>query len=70
MISQRIKELYFFFEKICLFSIGGFGNLRGTIEIWDVEGQKRVSSFEAPDSTDVKWSPDGQHILTTTCAPR
>ena len=29
-----------------------------------------MSSFEAPDSTDVKWSPDGQHILTTTCAPR
>jgi len=53
-----------------LLMLGGFGNLRGTIEIWDVEGQKRVSSFEAPDSTDVKWSPDGQHILTTTCAPR
>ena len=49
---------------------GGFGNLRGTIEIWDVEKQKEVSKFEASDATSVKWSPDGQHILTTTCAPR
>lgn len=50
--------------------IGGFGNLRGNIEIWNVEQKKKVSSFEAPDSTNVSWGPDGQHILTTTCAPR
>ena len=50
--------------------LGGFGNLRGAIEIWDVEKQKEVAKFEASDATAVKWSPDGQHILTSTCAPR
>lgn len=53
-----------------LLMLGGFGNLRGNIEVWDVEAKKAVANFEAPDSTDVKWAPDGQHILTSTCAPR
>ena len=53
-----------------LLMLGGFGNLRGNIEIWNIEGKKSVATFEAPDSTDVKWSPEGQHILTSTCAPR
>ncbi len=50
--------------------VGGFGNLRGRIEMWNVATNALISTFDAPDSTDVKWSPDGQHILTTTCAPR
>ena len=50
--------------------LGGFGNLRGNIEIWDIEGKKTAAKFEAPDTTGVSWSPDGQHILTSTCAPR
>ena len=53
-----------------LLLLGGFGNLRGNMEIWDVQGKKKAAQFEAPDSTDVKWSPDGQHIMTSTCAPR
>jgi len=53
-----------------LLMVGGFGNLRGKIEMWDVEKKCQVAIFDAPDSTDVKWSPDGQRILTTTCAPR
>ena len=50
--------------------LAGFGNLRGSIEMWDVATKKEVAKFEAPDSTDVKWSPDGQLICTSTCAPR
>lgn len=53
-----------------LLLIGGFGNLRGKVEMWDVAKKTQVSIFDAPDSTDVKWSPDGQRVLTTTCAPR
>jgi len=53
-----------------LLLIGGFGNLRGKVEIWDVGGKCKVSEFEAPDSTDVKWGPCGQLIMTSTCAPR
>lgn len=50
--------------------IGGFGNLRGKIEMWSVEKKVKVSEFEAPDSTMVSWCPDGQRFLTTTTAPR
>ena len=53
-----------------LLMIGGFGNLRGKIQMWDVAGKSLVSEFEAPDSTDVKWCPDGQRLMTSTCAPR
>jgi len=53
-----------------LLMIGGFGNLRGHIQMWDVAAKNLVSEFDAPDSTDVKWCPDGQRLLTTTCAPR
>ena len=53
-----------------LVMIGGFGNLRGRIQMWDVAGKTLVSEFEAPDSTDVRWCPDGQRLLTSTCAPR
>merc|ERR1711981_199218 len=38
--------------------------------MWDVAGKSLVSEFDAPDSTDVKWCPDGQRLLTSTCAPR
>merc|ERR1719242_202345 len=50
--------------------IGGFGNLRGKIEMWDVEKKTMVSTFDAPDSTSTSWCPDGQRFLTTTTAPR
>ena len=43
---------------------------RGKIDMWDVSGRTLISSFDAPDTTDVKWNPDGQHIVTSTCAPR
>ena len=53
-----------------LLLLGGFGNLRGNIEIWSVKDKKEVIKFEASDSTDLKWSPDGKLLMTSTCAPR
>lgn len=50
--------------------LGGFGNLRGTTEMWAVKEKKEICKFEAPDSTDIKWSPDGKLLMTSTCAPR
>ena len=64
------RNLALFNAQGSLLLLGGFGNLRGTIEIWDVQAKQSVATYEAPDSTEVKWSPDGQHILTATCAPR
>ena len=64
------KNLALWNPQGTILMIGGFGNLRGKIDMWDVANRSIISSFDAPDTTDVKWHPDGQHLLTTTCAPR
>ncbi|XP_078034618.1 eukaryotic translation initiation factor 2A [Augochlora pura] len=48
----------------------GFGNLRGHIELWDVNTKKLIANAEAPDTTLLQWSPDGEHFMTATTAPR
>ncbi|KAJ3655179.1 hypothetical protein Zmor_014316 [Zophobas morio] len=50
--------------------LGGFGNLRGHVEIWDTTNRKLIGSCEAADSTLLEWAPDGIHFLTATTAPR
>jgi len=66
------KNMAMYNQQGNILMIAGFGNLRGKIDMWNVSGGKpdHVSSFEAPDQTDVKWNPDGKHIVTSTCAPR
>lgn len=53
-----------------LLLLGGFGNLRGKIEVWDTKGYKLIAPMEAPDTTHLQWCPDGQHFMTSTTAPR
>ncbi|KAK1162546.1 hypothetical protein AOXY_G17427 [Acipenser oxyrinchus oxyrinchus] len=53
-----------------LLVLAGFGNLRGQMEVWDVKKYKLVSKPQAPDSTFFSWCPDGEHVVTATCAPR
>ncbi|XP_014206946.1 eukaryotic translation initiation factor 2A [Copidosoma floridanum] len=48
----------------------GFGNLRGGVELWDMEKRKLIATSDAPDSTLLEWSPDGEHYMTATTAPR
>ncbi|CAG9840542.1 unnamed protein product [Diabrotica balteata] len=48
--------------------LGGFGNLRGQIELWDTANWKKISSCEAPDTTLLHWAADGEHFLTATTA--
>jgi len=48
----------------------GFGNLRGGIELWDTSNKKLIGTSEAPDTTLLEWSPDGEHYMTATTAPR
>ncbi|XP_063703952.1 eukaryotic translation initiation factor 2A-like [Culicoides brevitarsis] len=56
------------FGNLVLF--GGFGNLRGQIEVWDMDQKKQVSTSSAPDTTQLEWSPAGDIYVTATCAPR
>ncbi|XP_060518585.1 eukaryotic translation initiation factor 2A [Cylas formicarius] len=50
--------------------LGGFGNLRGHVEIWDATNKKKIGSCEAPDTTHLQWAADGEHFVTSTTAPR
>lgn len=50
--------------------LAGFGNLRGQMEVWDVKKYKQVCKPQAPDTTHFSWCPDGEHVVTATCAPR
>lgn len=64
-------------RNICTFNpqgnilcICGFGNLNGYMEMWNVDGRKMVAKPQAIDTTYMEWCPDGQHLVTSTCAPR
>lgn len=50
--------------------LGGFGNLRGNIELWNTNSKKQIGTCSAPDSTFLQWAPDGAHFITATTAPR
>ncbi|KAH9809977.1 eukaryotic translation initiation factor eIF2A-domain-containing protein [Melampsora americana] len=48
----------------------GFGNLAGTIDIWDRRTLKKVSTIEGSNTSHCEWSPDGRFILCATLSPR
>lgn len=67
--TGNINSIYFnSFGNLVLF--GGFGNLRGNIEIWDLKQKKQISTSLAPDTTLLEWAPTGDIYFTATCAPR
>lgn len=51
--------------------VAGFGNLQGTVDIYDRQKQfSKVATIEASNTSVCEWSPDGQYILTATTSPR
>ncbi|SNX83959.1 related to eukaryotic translation initiation factor [Melanopsichium pennsylvanicum] len=55
-----------------LFCVAGFGNLSGTLDIWDRQdlSKGKVYSMDASNSSVCQWSPDGHFLLTATLSPR
>lgn len=53
-----------------LLLIAGFGNLAGTMDIWDRRSLKKVSTIEASNTVHCEWSPDGRFIMCATLSPR
>ncbi|CBQ69187.1 conserved hypothetical protein [Sporisorium reilianum SRZ2] len=55
-----------------LFCVAGFGNLSGTVDIWDRDNlaKGKVYSMDASNSSVCQWSPDGHFLLTATLSPR
>lgn len=66
--GNRNSIFYNDFGNLVLF--GGFGNLPGYIETWDLPRRKKLASFKAPDTTLLEWHPAGDTFLTATTAPR
>ncbi|XP_053657809.1 eukaryotic translation initiation factor 2A [Anopheles marshallii] len=66
--GNRNSIFYNDFGNVILF--GGFGNLPGYIETWDLPKRKKLASFKAPDTTSLEWNPAGDTFLTATTAPR
>jgi translation initiation factor 2A len=51
--------------------VAGFGNLQGTVDIYDrTQKFAKVASFDASNTSVCQWSPDGRYILTATTSPR
>ncbi|CDK29078.1 unnamed protein product [Kuraishia capsulata CBS 1993] len=51
--------------------VAGFGNLQGTVDIYDRQDKfAKITSFQASNTSVCKWSPDGRYILTATTSPR
>lgn len=51
--------------------VAGFGNLQGTVDIYDRQNKfSKVANFEASNTSVCEWSPCGRFILTATTSPR
>ncbi|XP_026764409.2 eukaryotic translation initiation factor 2A isoform X1 [Galleria mellonella] len=51
--------------------LGGFGNIAtGHIEVWNMQGYKKLGSCAAPDTTSLQWDPRGETFFTATTYPR
>lgn len=55
-----------------LFCLAGFGNLSGTVDVFDRQNLSRgkLFTFDASNSSVCEWSPCGEFILTATLSPR
>ncbi|XP_954073.1 uncharacterized protein TA06085 [Theileria annulata] len=56
------------FDRLVL--MGGFGNLRGEIDIWDMKTKKKISQSKSECSVSCEFSPDGMYFVTATTVPR
>ncbi|KAL7663535.1 Eukaryotic translation initiation factor 2A [[Candida] zeylanoides] len=51
--------------------VAGFGNLQGTVDVYDRQNKfAKLTTFEATNTSVCEWSPCGRFILTATTAPR
>lgn len=50
--------------------IAGFGNLNGTVDLWDRKSLRKINTFAASNASHCEWSPCGRFLLTATLTPR
>lgn len=68
-LSARNTLLFSPHAKFVL--VAGFGNLQGTVDIYDrTKKFNKIATFEASNTSVCHWSPDGRFLLTATTSPR
>ena len=53
-----------------LLTLGGFGSLKGAIEVWDNKQIKKVAIAESFAASTFQWAPDSRHFLTAVLMDR
>ena len=60
--------------RVCPFStgvlIGGFGNLAGEVDFWDLEGHKEIGKTKAYCTVGIDWAPNGKYLLSAVLYER
>lgn len=60
--------------RVCPFSqtvlIGGFGNLAGEVDFWNMNTHKEIGKTKAYCTVGIDWAPDGKHVLSAVLHER
>lgn len=60
--------------RICPFNqlllIGGFGNLKGEIDIWSLSTLEQVGKTRSDCAIGIEWSPNGKYLMTSVLYER
>ncbi|KAK2188573.1 hypothetical protein NP493_128g03021 [Ridgeia piscesae] len=48
----------------------GFGNLHGSMEVWNMHSKQVISRLRDSDVTHFEWCPDGVHMITSKLSPQ
>lgn len=50
--------------------IGGFGNLTGEIDFWNLQTLTQLGKTKSYCSVGIEWAPDGVHLMTSVLYER
>lgn len=42
---------------------GGFGNISGDVDIWELNSLERIAKFNSATSVYIEWSLDGKYVM-------
>lgn len=69
-IGPISRNSFFYSPDSHTFCIGGFGNLPGELDFYDISTSKKTGSTESHMATSWSWSPDGRFFTCAICSPR
>ena len=64
------RHIIYFNPQGSILCFVGYGNLHGSMEVWDLHRRQIMNRLSASDITHFEWCPDGIHMLTSKLSPR